>query len=72
MMSDKAYNKKLPHRCEYCEYGKSLEGTNEIVCKKRGITLKDDSCRKYKYNPLKRTPEEITLQGNFSAEDFSI
>ena len=71
-MSDKAFNKKISHCCEYCVHGKALEGTNEIICQKRGITFKDDACRKYKYNPLKRNPEAVKISDNYSPEDFSI
>lgn len=71
-MSDKAFNKKLAHRCEYCIHGKRLEGAKEIICKKRGVTDPQDFCRKYKYNPLKRVPEDIKIQANYGPEDFSI
>ncbi len=71
-MSEKAFNKKLPRRCEYCVYGKSLPGITEIICRKKGITYRDDYCRHYKYDPLKRSPETAKISDNYSAEDFSI
>lgn len=71
-MADKAFNKKLSHRCEYCVYGKPLGDGREIVCRKRGVTLIDDTCRKYKYDPLKRNPDSVKIKGDFTAEDFSI
>ncbi len=71
-MSDKAFNKNLAHRCEYCVHGKSLDALNEIICKKNGVTLRDDCCRHYKYDPLKRNPEKVKVSQNYSPEDFSI
>lgn len=69
-MSKKVFNKKLPHHCEYCMHGTASSFSNEVLCKKRGITNADDSCRHYKYDPLKREPKKIKISGNYNAEDF--
>jgi len=71
-MADKAFSKKIARRCEYCAHGKTLEGIKEILCKKRGVTNRDDFCRNYKYDPLKRNPESTKISNNYSPEDFSI
>lgn len=71
-MSKKGFNKKLVHRCEYCIYGKVSSFENEVLCTKKGITNVDDSCRHYKYNPLKREPKRIKIDKDFSFEDFSL
>jgi len=71
-MADKAFNKNVIHRCAYCLHGIEVDGLSEILCKKRGITRPEDSCRSYKYNPLKRNPEGIKISTNYSPEDFSI
>ncbi len=71
-MAEKAFNKKLARRCEYCVYGKRLDGLTEVICKKRGITDFDDYCRAYKYDPLKRIPESTKAPEGYSAEDFEI
>ena len=69
-MADKVFNKKLPHHCEYCVHSTILEGSNEILCKKRGITDRTDSCRHYKYDPLKREPLSTKIADNYKSEDF--
>ncbi len=71
-MKDKAFNKKLVHYCEYCVYGNSSVFSDEVLCEKRGITSKKDSCRKYKYDPLKREPTRAKLADNYSPEDFRL
>ncbi|MBO4431950.1 MAG: hypothetical protein J5852_00305 [Clostridia bacterium] len=58
--------------CSYCIHGKKSEYTDEVFCVKRGITSVDDCCRKYKYDPLKRTPDSISIDKNYKAEDFSL
>ena len=64
-MAKSPFNKKLEKRCEYCVYGSTLNFDDQIICKKRGVTDKDDNCHSYKYDPLKRTPSKA------KALDFS-
>lgn len=45
---------------------------NEILCIKHGVTELRDSCRHYKYDPLKRVPERIKIADNYKPEDFSL
>ncbi|MEE1075455.1 MAG: hypothetical protein U0K93_08260 [Acutalibacteraceae bacterium] len=69
-MSNKLFNKKLEHHCEYCVYGTNSEFSNEVLCLKRGVTDAKDSCRKYKYDPLKRLPPKAKISNNYNPEDF--
>lgn len=71
-MSNKVFSKELPHHCEYCAHGMASEFSDEILCLKKGITHAFDSCRKYKYDPLKRQPQRQKVDNNYSSEDFSI
>ena len=71
-MAEKAFDKKLPSSCEYCVYGERSAYTIEILCKKRGITQFRDSCRKYKYDPLKREPIKAKIADNYSPDDFKL
>lgn len=71
-MQKKAFNKKLPHYCEYCVHGICSEFSNEVLCKKHGITNTKDSCRHYKYDPLKRDPAKVKISDNYTPEDFSL
>lgn len=69
-MSKKVFNKKLPHHCEYCVFGNVSQFANEVLCKKKGITALQDSCRHYKYDPLKREPAKAKVADNYKPEDF--
>lgn len=66
------FNKKLAHACKYCRYATSLNFTDEVICKKKGISDPNGCCRHYKYDPLKRQPERIILKSDFSKDDFQI
>ena len=60
------FNKDLPHACSYCVYGRESLFSGEILCSKRGVTSVRDSCRKYKYDPLKRVPERVKISAIIS------
>lgn len=71
-MSSEFFNKDIKKSCLWCIHGKKSEYTDDVFCKKHGVTTANDYCRKYKYDPLKRTPEKQTIESNFSNEDFSL
>ena len=61
------FRKDMEPRCGYCSYGSPAEeGT--VICRKRGIVLESDACRKFKYDPLRRTPPK-PLQADFTKYD---
>ncbi len=71
-MAKSPFNKKLEKHCEYCVHGKRLPLENEIICKKRGVTDSADHCLKYKYDPLKRIPQRISIANDYNEDDFKI
>ena len=71
-MAKSPFNKKLEKHCEYCVHGTRLKFEDEIMCKKHGITSSFDRCRSYKYDPLKRIPQRVKIENNFTEEDFKI
>ena len=68
----KMFDKTLPKKCEYCVFASPIGDDRDMVCKKRGIVLRDDLCRKYKYDPLKREPKKQLISNNYSPEDFML
>ena len=59
--------------CRFCMHCRAVDA-QEAVCKKRGVVALDFTCRRFRYDPLKRTPPipGYLKQDTFSAEDFSI
>ncbi len=49
------FSKNILPRCAYCQLGRPLGGA-QIICVKKGVMTVDDSCRKFRYDPLKRVP----------------
>ena len=69
----KIFNKNIEAQCSLCEYGSVAENGSSVLCRKVGGVMQPYSkCKKFKYDPLKREPRVITLQNDFSKEDFSL
>ena len=59
--------------CNLCEYGHFDSEKKGFMCMLKGeVTNEDDSCKKFRYDPLKRTPDTVKLRSDFSEEDFSL
>lgn len=72
-MNKKLLNKKeYPPKCEYCQKGRLSPDGESVLCPKKGIVEKDDSCRSYKYDVLKRKPLRQPLVDDVNSEDFVI
>ena len=65
------FEKDIEPRCAYCKRGALLD-EDQVMCVKKGIVSPAGSCRKFKYDPLKRVPPK-PLSVDFShlkEEDF--
>ena len=67
------FQKDIEPRCSYCQRGTKLD-EDQILCIKKGVVSPGDSCRAFRYDPLKRTPAPpVTLDlGKLKGEDFSL
>lgn len=50
------FSKEIDKICAYCEHGKPILGTEDVICPKKGLVKADGSCSKFLYTPLRRTP----------------
>ncbi len=59
--------------CEYCHYGRMTADGSAVLCEKKGIMQNSSSCRKFKYDVLKRRPrKQASIDTNYSADDFKL
>ncbi len=66
------FNKKMEPACAYCTYGnRSMDGKT-ILCLKKGAVSLDYSCRKFKYDPLKREPKRLLVLPDSEDENFEL
>ena len=70
-MRHKIFNVKENKKCCNCLLSSTIEDT-VIICKKHGVVNKDDRCRHFKYDPLKREPELPPETLKYSKKDFEL
>ena len=69
----KLFGKKdISASCSYCVHGRIAPNKESILCKKSGLVDVDYSCKKFKYDPLKRVPPRRKSMGSFTKEDFEL
>lgn len=65
------FNKKIEPSCSYCVHGSQIN-ERQIACVKKGVIPAGSHCRKFQYDPLKRSPSRPVLlkTEGFTEEDF--
>lgn len=63
---------EIAPKCEYCRYGRLSPDGETVLCEKKGVVERDGTCRRYKYDILKRQPRRRPEMPVFSAEDFEL
>ena len=58
--------------CEYCLSARPTDDGELLLCRRHGVVERCDSCRSFKYDPLKRRPDPVKPLGEFSEEDFRL
>lgn len=71
-MKQALYGKDISPKCAYCAIGKTSDYSKEILCTKMGIMQPDSSCKRFKYDPLKRMPKTVKVKSDFSKEEFAL
>ena len=71
------FDKHIEPRCSYCQWGTPLDldlDEGQIVCVKKGIVACTGSCRRFRYDPLKRTPPKPLAVSfkHLKDEDFTL
>lgn len=69
----KLFNKNdITPSCSYCTHGKISPNAELILCNKKGVVELDFSCKKFKYDPLKRQPRRPKSIDKFEQSDFTL
>ncbi len=67
------FEKNMEPRCAYCQWASPLD-EEQLMCAKKGIVTSAGSCRRFRYDPLKRIPPK-PLAASFAHlkdEDFTL
>lgn len=58
------FRKNVSKLCAHCVYA-GQAGNDRMLCSKKGFVSPDGHCRRFRYDPLKRSPSR------YQAKDFS-
>ena len=69
----KLFNKNdVTPSCSYCVHGRLSPDNESVLCLKKGVVSLDYSCKKFKYDPLKRKPIRPRNIEKFDESDFAL
>ena len=71
-MKRKILGAGIPPKCRYCRFGTAAPDGDAVICPKKGVLDKDASCKKFRYDPLKRAPRQAPDMLTFSESDFTL
>lgn len=66
------FNENISPSCSYCVHGNNFIKQETVLCVKFGVVDAQNSCKKFKYDPLKRIPKTRKKTLEFNKNDFSI
>lgn len=69
-MKNKFFGSSIEPACQYCVH--SAENGGKLLCKNKKAVNPYDSCRKFEYSPLKRTPRAKPVLPDYNPDDFSL
>ncbi len=72
MAKKKLFGNTKEPRCETCSIGKRSADGESVLCIHGGAVPLSHHCRRYRYDPLRRTPKRRPLLGEYSAADFAL
>ncbi len=71
MIIKKLFGNNIEPNCKYCSYLNEIGNSNDF-CQKSHRAPKDEQCRRFKYDPLKRTPTILPSLPKYDEADFSL
>ncbi|MEM1483647.1 hypothetical protein V6615_02090 [Oscillospiraceae bacterium PP1C4] len=66
------FSKEIPPACAYCKFGFITRDGRSVLCEKKGVSAPYQSCKKYRYAPLKRVPKRPNALPQFNKSDFEL
>ena len=55
-------DERIEKYCKYCELAKTLSDPDAMLCDRLGVVSADHTCRRFRYDALKRAPKRAKLE----------
>lgn len=72
MKRDLFNTKSITPQCGCCELARKAPDKETMLCPRKGVVAKAFSCRKFKYDPLKKEPRRAPALPVFDEDDFRL
>lgn len=72
MSRQKLFGSRIAPACAHCKLGSITADGRMVLCPRKGVTQPFDSCRKYRYDPLKRTPAPMAELPSYDKDEFKL
>ena len=72
MFGSKLFSKEIEPACAYCRFGFATADGKLVLCEKKGVCQLYDSCRKFRYAPLKRIPKRPKSLPKYDPSEFQL
>lgn len=70
MKKNSLFNEDISPACEYCEFGSDSADYRMVLCKKEGMVSPYYRCKRFRYNPVRRTPKRMARLPEIDPSDF--
>lgn len=72
MAKSKLFGTNIDPACSYCLLGRPAPDRVMVLCRKYGPVAPFYSCKKFRYDPLKRIPKKQPELPQYSPDDFQL
>lgn len=66
------FGNNIDPACGYCRFGKPTNDGGRILCPNAGVTAPHYSCKKFRYDPLKRVPTRQQELPRYDKSEFEL
>lgn len=72
MPKQELFGKHIDPACCYCEHSTPTRSEAHLECRLKGIVAPGESCRRFRYDPLRRVPTRQVVLPRYSDEEFKL
>ena len=66
------FGSRIEPACRYCRHSRESADGRMVLCPHRGVVAPYYSCRKYRYDPLRRIPARQAVLPEYDRADFEL
>ena len=72
MPKNELFGKNIDPACSYCEHSIPTGSEAVLNCPHKGKVAPGESCRRFRYDPLRRVPTRQVVLPSYGLEEFKL